>query len=55
MCTVSLESYCPYLQPQKVSKIQKFIAFTAACPESLNSIYGTHGPLGVKVVSLQLK
>jgi hypothetical protein len=26
-----------------------FDAFTAACPESLNSTYGTHGPLGVKV------
>jgi hypothetical protein len=32
-CSFSLESYNPYLQPQKVSKIQKFIAFTAACPK----------------------
>jgi hypothetical protein len=47
-CSVSLESYHQYLQPQKVSKIQKFSAFIAACPKSLNSIYGTHRPLGVK-------
>jgi hypothetical protein len=25
----------------------KIIAFIAACPKSLNSIYGTHKPLGV--------
>jgi hypothetical protein len=48
MCSVSLESYHPYLQPQKVFKNPKFIAFTATCPKSLNSIYGTHKPLGVK-------
>jgi hypothetical protein len=48
MYSVSLESYHSYLQPQKVLKIQKFIAFTAVCPKSLNSIYGTHSPLGVK-------
>jgi hypothetical protein len=47
-CSVSLESYHPYLQLQKFQKIQKFIAFLAACPKSLNSIYGTHRPLGVK-------
>jgi hypothetical protein len=33
---------------KKFQKIQKFIAFTAASPESLNSTYGIHGPLGVK-------
>jgi hypothetical protein len=32
---------------KKFPKIQKFIAFTATCPKSLNSIYGTHRPLGV--------
>jgi hypothetical protein len=48
MCSVALESYHPYLQPQKVSKIQKFVAFRATYPKSLNSIYGTHRPLGVK-------
>jgi hypothetical protein len=29
-------------------KFQKIIAFTAACLKSLNSIYGTQRPLGVK-------
>jgi hypothetical protein len=33
---------------KKFQKIQKIIAFTAACPKSQNSIYGIHGPLGVK-------
>jgi hypothetical protein len=47
-CSVSLESYHPYLQPQKVLKNPIFFAFTAACPKPLNSIYGTHMPLGVK-------
>jgi hypothetical protein len=32
---------------KKFQKIQKFITFTAACSKSLNSTYGTHGPLGV--------
>ena len=36
---------------KKFQKIQKFIAFTTACLKSLNSIYGTHKPLGVKVTS----
>jgi hypothetical protein len=44
MCSVSLESYHPYLKPQIVSKIQKIIAFIAACPKFLNSMYGTHKP-----------
>jgi hypothetical protein len=49
MCSISLESYNPYLDNlKKFQKIQKFIAFTAACPKSLNSIYGTPRPLGVK-------
>jgi hypothetical protein len=34
---------------KKFQKIQKIIAFTAACPKSLNSIYGTHWPLEVKI------
>jgi hypothetical protein len=56
MCSISLESYHPYLQPPKIPKIQKFIAFTTACPKSLNSIYGIHRPLGVnqlKIILLQ--
>jgi hypothetical protein len=48
MCSVSLESYHPYLQPQKVSKIKIKIAFTSACPKSLYSIYGTSKPSGDK-------
>jgi hypothetical protein len=32
---------------KKFQKIQKVFAFTAICPKSLNSIYGTHMPLGV--------
>jgi hypothetical protein len=34
---------------KKFQKFQKFIAFTVACPKSLNSIYGPHRPLGVKL------
>jgi hypothetical protein len=41
-----LESYNPYLQPQNVSKIQKFIAFISTCLESLNPTYGSLRPLG---------
>jgi hypothetical protein len=33
---------------KKFQKIQKIIAFTATCPKSLNSTYGTQGRLGVK-------
>jgi hypothetical protein len=33
---------------KKFQNIQKFIAFTAAHLKSLNSIYGTHRPLGNK-------
>jgi hypothetical protein len=32
---------------KKVSKIQLQIGIVVACPKSLNSIYGTHNPLGV--------
>jgi hypothetical protein len=31
-----------------MKQVEKIIAFTVVCPKSLNSIYGTHGPLGVK-------
>jgi hypothetical protein len=33
---------------KKFQKIQKFIAFTSACLESLNPTYGSPKPLGVK-------
>jgi hypothetical protein len=26
----------------------------SACPESLNSTYGTHGPLGVKIMNVEV-
>jgi hypothetical protein len=35
---------------KKFQKIQKFIALTAACPKSLNPIYGTHRPLGINEI-----
>jgi hypothetical protein len=38
---------------KKFQKIQKFIAFTSACPESLNPTYGSPRPLGVKGESKQ--
>jgi hypothetical protein len=38
---------------KKFQKIQKFIAFTAACPKSLNFIYGTHMPSMVKFMNAQ--
>jgi hypothetical protein len=53
-----LESYHLYLQPQKVSKNPKKFAFTAACPKSLNSIYGTLRPLRVnfkRKITLKIK
>jgi hypothetical protein len=37
---------------KQFQKIQKIIAFTTAYPKSLNSIYGTHRPLGVKWTNL---
>jgi hypothetical protein len=37
---------------KKFQKIQKFIAFIAACPKSLNSTYGTYMPLGIKIVDI---
>jgi hypothetical protein len=40
-CNISLESYNPYLQPQKVLKIQKFIAFTVAYPKVQKAVLAT--------------
>jgi hypothetical protein len=34
--------------PKKFQKIQLQIGIVAACPKSINSIYGTHSPLGIK-------
>jgi hypothetical protein len=33
--------------PKKFQKIHLQIGITAVCPDSLNSIYESHGPLGV--------
>ena len=35
--------------PKKFQKIQWQIGIVDVCPKSLNSIYGSHGPLGVKI------
>jgi hypothetical protein len=34
---------------KKFQKIQLQIGIVVACPKSLNSIYGIHGPLGIKI------
>jgi hypothetical protein len=44
-----LESPLNFPSIQKVSKIQLQIGIVVACPKSLNSIYGSHSPLGVNV------
>jgi hypothetical protein len=36
--------------PKKFQKIQLQIGIVVVCPKSQNSIYGTHGPLGVNVL-----
>jgi hypothetical protein len=38
----------PHL-PKKFQKIHLQIGITAVCPDPPNSIYGSHGPLGVKI------
>jgi hypothetical protein len=48
MCSVSLESYHPYLQPQKVSRILKIYCIHSSLPRITNSTYETYRPLGVK-------
>jgi hypothetical protein len=49
MCSVSLESYHPYLLPQEVSKIPKIECIHSNLPENTKSRFGFLGPLGVKV------
>jgi hypothetical protein len=39
---------------KKFQNIQKFIAFTAACPESLNSIYNTTSVKSARAMSTWL-
>jgi hypothetical protein len=43
----SLESYHPYLQPQKVSKIPKIECIHSGLPKTAKSHFGRLGPLGV--------
>jgi hypothetical protein len=38
----------PHL-PKKFQKIHLQIGITIVCPDPPNSIYGSHGPLGVKL------
>jgi hypothetical protein len=45
----SLESYHPYLQPQKVSKIPKIECILSGLPKTAKSHFGHLGPLGVKI------
>jgi hypothetical protein len=35
---------------KKIQKIQLQIGIMVVCPKSLNSIYGTHNPLGVNTL-----
>jgi hypothetical protein len=44
----SLESYHPYLAPQKVSKIPKIECIQSRLPKNAKSHFGRLGPLGVK-------
>jgi hypothetical protein len=46
-CSVSLESYHPYLPPQKVSKITKIECIHSGLPRNAKSHFGCLGPLGV--------
>jgi hypothetical protein len=45
-----LESPLNFPFNKKFQKIQLQIRIVVACPKSLNSIYGTHNPLGVKYI-----
>jgi hypothetical protein len=44
----SLESYHPYLQEKKVSKIPKIECIHSGLPKTAKSHFGRLGPLGVK-------
>jgi hypothetical protein len=46
-CSDSLESYHPYLPPQKVSKISKIECIHSGLPKNVKSLFGCLGPLGV--------
>jgi hypothetical protein len=46
----SLESYHPYLQAKKVSKIPKIECIHSGLPKTAKSHFGHLGPLGVKIM-----
>jgi hypothetical protein len=48
----SLESYHPYLPPQKVSKIPKVECIHSRLPIKAKSHFGYLGPLGVKQTTI---
>jgi hypothetical protein len=46
--SISLESYHPYLKPQKVSKNPKIYCIRTSLSKNAKSHFGSLGPLGVK-------
>jgi hypothetical protein len=48
--SVSLESYHPYQQPQKVSKNPKIYYIHSIVPKNAKSSFGSLGPLGIKIL-----
>jgi hypothetical protein len=48
--SVSLESYHPYLPPQKVSKIPKIECIHSSLPRNEKSRFGSLRTLGVKIM-----
>jgi hypothetical protein len=48
-CSISLESYHPYLQPQKLSKNPKIYCIHSSLPKDAKSHFGSLGPLGVNI------
>ena len=43
------KALCIFHPPKKFQKIHLKIGIVVVCPKSLNSIYGTHSPLGVNI------
>jgi hypothetical protein len=50
----SLESFHPYILPQKVSKIPKIECIHSGLPKNAKSHFGYLGPLGVKTDRLPI-
>jgi hypothetical protein len=48
MCSISLESYNPYLHLQKVSKNPKIYCIHSNLPKNAKSCFGSLSPFGVK-------